>query len=271
MALSVNTNVSALVALTSLSTTTSQLNSTQKRVTTGYRVADAIDDGAAFAVAQNYRANIAGFGAVNQQLQIGKGTASVATTALNSISETLSKAKEVLVKLADENVNGDSRTQYNNDLASLAAEVSAYISNASINGVNLISAAATDIKVIGNVDGTQITITAKDVATDTAAGLAAVADAAAAQTALTGVFATATQTVNLAASSIAADYRRLSQQFDFNTALSSATEDALGAIVDADLAKESARLQSLQVRQQLGTQTLSIANQSPQALLRLFQ
>ena len=268
---SVNTNVSALVALVSMNKTTSDLQSVQKRVTTGNRVADAIDDGAAFAVSQQYRSDMGAYGAVNQQLSIARGTVSIGVQALKSVSDVMAKARETLVKLADENVNGDSRTQYNNDLAALASEIASYITSASINGVNLISAAATDLKVISNIDGTQFTVTSKDVETDTAAGLAPVADAAAAQAALTGAFATAVQTVNLASNTLAADYRRLQQQTDFNDALSKATEEALGAVVDADLAKESAALQALQVRQQLGTQTLSIANQAPQALLRLFQ
>ena len=50
-----------------------------------------------------------------------------------------------------------------------------------------------------------------------------------------------------------------------------ALESGLGALIDADLAKESARLQSLQIKQQLGTQALSIANQAPQTLLSLFR
>jgi flagellin len=45
----------------------------------------------------------------------------------------------------------------------------------------------------------------------------------------------------------------------------------IGSLVDADLAKENARLQALQVRQQLGVQTLGIANQGPQVLLSLFR
>jgi flagellin len=67
------------------------------------------------------------------------------------------------------------------------------------------------------------------------------------------------------------DARRLNNQVNFNAALLKASEEALGYIVDADLAKESARLQSFQIRQQLGTQTLGIANQNPQSLLGLFR
>ena len=50
-----------------------------------------------------------------------------------------------------------------------------------------------------------------------------------------------------------------------------AQESGLGALVDTDMAKESARLQALQIRQQLGTQALGIANQAPQSLLSLFK
>ena len=60
-------------------------------------------------------------------------------------------------------------------------------------------------------------------------------------------------------------------QITYNKNKLDAMETGLGALVDADLAKESAKLQSLQIRQQLGTQALGIANQSPQQLLSLFK
>ena len=75
---SVNTNYGALVALQSLNRTNQELDSVQKRVSTGYRVNDAVDDGAAFAVAQGIRSNVAAIGAVNQQLNIAKGTVATA-------------------------------------------------------------------------------------------------------------------------------------------------------------------------------------------------
>jgi flagellin len=53
--------------------------------------------------------------------------------------------------------------------------------------------------------------------------------------------------------------------------LADTLEAGIGNLVDADLAKESARLQGLQVQQQLGVQSLSIANQAPQIILSLFQ
>src|SRR5688572_7102662 len=98
---SVNTNFGAIVALQSLNKTNSELESVQKRVSTGYRVNDAIDDGAAFAVAQGLRSDVKGYEAVNERLAASKGLLSVTQDALAKISDTLGEARKVLVKLAD--------------------------------------------------------------------------------------------------------------------------------------------------------------------------
>jgi len=58
---------------------------------------------------------------------------------------------------------------------------------------------------------------------------------------------------------------------NFTSSLSSALTAGVGALTDADLSAESATLSSLQTKQQLATQSLSIANQQPQTLLTLFK
>ena len=68
-----------------------------------------------------------------------------------------------------------------------------------------------------------------------------------------------------------ADSNYLDSQVTFNSGKIDSLNSGLGALVDADLSKESAVLQSLQIKQQLGTQALSIANQAPQSLLSLFK
>jgi flagellin len=278
MSNSVNTNYGALVALQSLNRTNADLASVQKRVTTGYRVNDAIDDGAAFAVAQGIRSNIGSLNAVNQQLNIARGTNGVALEAATSISNTLIKMREVTTKLADANLSTDQRRQYNADLSRLVGEVGNFISNATFNGSNLLQSAAAPIQVIANVAGTQFTLTSQDLSASLLGGgtnllTVAFANAGAAGAALSanGSQATAESIVSTFLNNLGGDSRRLVNQVNFNAALLKASEEALGFIVDADLAKESSRLQSLQIRQQLGTQTLGIANQSPQTLLGLFR
>ena len=278
MSNSVNTNYGALVALQSLNRTNAELQGVQKRVTTGFRVNDAVDDGAAFAVAQGVRSNIGSLNAVNQQLNIARGTNGIALEAATSISNTLIKVREVTTKLADANLSTDQRVQYNADLSRLVGEVRNFISNATFNGSNLLQSTGNVIQVISNVTGTQFTLTSEDLSANLLGGgtsllTVAFANAGVAGSALSanGSQASAENVVSTFLNNLGGDSRRLTNQINFNAALLKASEEALGFIVDADLAKESSRLQSLQIRQQLGTQTLGIANQSPQTLLGLFR
>jgi flagellin len=272
MANSINTNYGALVALQSLNRTNEQLDAVQKRVSTGYRVNDAVDDGAAFAVAQGIRSNVAAIGAVNQQLNIAKGTVGTALEATTSISNTLIKVREATTKLSDANLSTDQRSQYNADLSRLVGEVGNFITNAKFNGTNLTNQSVSTITVIANVSGNQYTLTTNDLSANLLGNLTvAFASAGAGASFLSASMGSLESVVGTFLNALGGDSRRLNNQINFNAALQKASEEALGFVVDADLAKESSRLQSLQIRQQLGTQTLGIANQSPQSLLGLFR
>lgn len=270
---SVNTNMGAQIALQNLNSTNKMLGQVQNRISTGMRVASAQDDGASFAIAQNLRSDIKAVGAVNEQLNKAKGLLSVTLTGLTKVSDDLANARELITKLADENVTGDTRAQYEADLTSLMAQVASTVSGSTFNGTNMLETASTDVNVISDIRGSQITLTAVDLEAEVA-GLTAPADAAAAQGLLDGTDTTyddLVSMVNDALNDFAAADRRIGSQIEFNSNLSDALEVGLGATVDADLAKESARLQSLQIKQQLGTQALGIANQAPQILLGLFR
>jgi flagellin len=269
---SVNTNYGALVALQALNKTNQDLNLTQKRVTTGSRVADAVDDGAAFAVAQGIRSNIGAIGAVNQQLNIAKGTVATALEAATSISNTLIKTREAITKLADANLSTDQRSQYNSDLSRLVGEVTNFVTNAKFNGTNLLQTPSSAITTISNVSGGQYTLTTNDVSVTVLNLLTTnFASAGVAATYLSATITSVESVVSTFLNALGGDRRRIDNQINFNSALLKASEEALGFVVDADLAKESSRLTSLQIRQQLGTQTLGIANQGPQVLLGLFR
>lgn len=267
---SIHTNTSALIALQGLNRTNQALQASQKVVNTGYRINDAEDDSAGFAIAQGLRGDLRGYSAIGEQLSKAKGTLSVASDAARSISDTLGDIRAVLTKLADENVNGDQRTQYEADYGNLRNDIKRFIDMANFNGTNLLSAGS-DVNVIADLSGGSISVTGHDLETDVYDLLTDVSDASDAQTLLGDDFLDALSNIGLAMGQLGADSRTLESQINFVSLLSDATEEGLGAIVDADLAKESARLQSLQVKQQLATQTLSIANASPQALLGLFQ
>lgn len=271
---SVNTNIGAQVALQSLNRTNEALNVTQKRISTGLRVNDAKDDGAAFAVAQAVRADVAGLGAANEQLGGVKGILDTALSGLNKVSETMVKVRETLVRLADDTLNTEQRAQYQTQYDALRTQITNFIADATYNGRTLLATAAPggNITTTRNESGTTYTINAVDGA-GTLIVAAAPTTAAAAQTALGsgGNFETVQTAISDALNQFGSDSRYIDAQISYNKDKSDALEAGLGALIDADLAKESARLQSLQIRQQLGTQSLSIANQAPQTLLSLFR
>ncbi len=109
---SVNTNMGAMVALQSLETTQKQLSATQKQISTGYRVADSTDDGAAYAIVQGVRSTVGALTSANQQLGNVQGLLSTTQSSLNDVSNTMQSMRDVLVKLSDQNVSGNERTQY---------------------------------------------------------------------------------------------------------------------------------------------------------------
>jgi flagellin len=268
---SVNTNIGAMVALQSLNKTNDDMAVTQKRISTGMRVADAKDDGAAFAVAQSVRADVAALTSANEQLGASQGLIDTTNAALKKVSDTMTNVRTVLTKLAEDGLTTEQRTQYNAQYTALRSQIESFVNDASYNGKTLLATApggADDRKIVRNEKADQITIASTDRATLVVA--AAPADAATALAAA-GDFKTVEAAVNSAMNQYGNDSKTITGQIAFNKEKVDSLESGLGALVDADLAKESAKLQSLQIRQQLGTQSLSIANQSPQALLSLFR
>ncbi|WP_159350033.1 flagellin [Roseomonas harenae] len=273
---SVNTNIGAQVALQSLNRTNEALAVTQKRVSTGYRVADAKDDGAAFAVAQSVRADIAGLTSANEQMGSVQGILDTTLAGLNKVSDTMTEIRGVLVKLADGTLSGSQRTQYQSQYDSLRTQVQNFITDATYNGRTLLTTSAGagggDIATTRNEQATVYNLVAVEGATSLLVA-AAPTDAAAAASALasSGDFATKMTAVNTALNTFGSNSTYLDAQMSYNKEKLDALETGLGSLIDADLAKESAKLQALQIRQQLGTQALGIANQSPQSLLSLFR
>ena len=135
---SVNTNMGAMIALQSLNKTNDALSVAQKRVSTGFRVADSTDDGAAYAVAQTVRSTVGALTSANQQLGNVQGLLSTTQSGLNNISNTMNSMRDVLVKLSDANVQGNDRTNYQRQFQSLVANVQTFIQDASYNGKTLI-------------------------------------------------------------------------------------------------------------------------------------
>lgn len=257
MANSINVNVGAMVALQNLNASNRQLAVTQNRVSTGLNVASAKDNGAIFAIATNQRAELGALGAVRQSLQRGQSIVDVALAAGDTVVEALTEMKALAVAIE---AGGSTATTdaLQNDYDALQVEIDNALAGANFDGVNL----WTDGAVTGVL--TDTSGTTYDV------GFAAAVDPTPATATAAGVQATIEAfTANLA--TIGVQSKSLERQTTFNSKIQDAVEAGIGNLVDADLAKESARLTALQTKQQLGVQALSVANSSSQILLSLFR
>ena len=269
---SINTNVGAMVALRNLNMTNDSLAKTQDRVSTGLRVIGAKDNASTFAIAQGIRGNLKSIAAVQQGLANGRGVASVALAGATSISNMLIEIRAKVMEGMNPGNSTEQQAILNADYSELVGQVLTFIQNAEYNGRNMLNSGATNVNVISDIDGGALTVRAQDFEGTVYSQLnvQTLASVTAASAAMTQVNTVLT-TVNTALGALGADARKLDFQDTFLTTISDAVEEGLGSLVDADLARESARLQALQVKQQLGVQTLGIANSSPQVLLGLFQ
>ena len=275
MVTSVNTNPGALVALQNLNATNRDLAEVQGRINTGLKVSSARDDGAIFAIAQNLRSDLSGINAVKQSLDRAISTTDVAIAAGESVSDLLIQLKEKAVAASDSSLDTNSRTALDNDFTALRDQITTVVNNAEFNGVNVVKNGGSAVVAITNDQGTStITVAAQDFSltgtniTLTAASQIDTVTKAAAE--VTNIESSITN-ANASLAKLGTGSKQFNTQRTFANKLADVIETGIGNLVDADLAKESARLQSLQVKQQLGIQALSIANQSPSTILGLFR
>lgn len=277
MANSVNTNVGAMIALQNLQVTNNELSQVQSRINTGKKVSSAKDNGAIWAIAQGQRAEVGALNVVKDSLQRGQSAVDVSLAAGESVADLLNQLKEKALAATDTSLTASARSALNEDFKSLRDQITTVVSNASFNGVNLLdnstgtagykalanSAGSSTIKVAGenlSLGGSIVTVgaaTAADTATNATAALALV------NASITNVGASLAR--------LGTGSNSLATHQTFVGKLQDSIDAGIGNLVDADLAKESARLQALQTKQQLGVQALSIANSSTSMLLGLFR
>jgi flagellin len=275
MSFSVNTNAGAMVALQYLNATQAQLTTTQNAINSGLKVASAKDDGSTYAIAQNQRGAVAGYAAVTDSLNRGTSAIDVGLSAGESISDLLIQLKTKALSAADTSLDTASRQALNQDFVALRDQISTIVKNAVFNGVNLVDGSTTQITALASSDGTRrITTAAQNMSLSgtivTLTSTASISTQSKASTLVATLQASLTN-VDSALAKLSAGAKKFSIQSTFTGKLSDTLTTGIGNLVDANMAQESATLQSLQVKQQLGVQALSIANQAPQTILSLFK
>jgi flagellin len=275
MTFSVNTNPGALVALQYLSQTQGQLDQTQNAVNTGLKVASARDDGAIFAIAQNQRAAVAGYGSVIDSLNNGSSAIDVALSAGQSISDLLIQLKTDATKASDASLDTASRQAINAQFTALRDQIATIVKNAVFNGFNLVDGSTKQITALASSDGQRrITQAAQNMTLSgtiiTMTSTASISTQTKASAMITTIQTSLTN-VDSALAVLSSGAAKFSIEASFSQKLTDTLTTGIGQLVDANMAQESAMLQSLQVKQQLGVQALAIANQAPQTILSLFK
>lgn len=288
---SILTNNSAMNALTTLRNVNSNLNDTQTRISTGMKVNSAKDNASYFSISETMKSESGMNKAIGEGLTLSKN--SVATARLGA--ETLvDLAQQFVDRVAFAQTEGVNQADVQKELTSLSAQMSNAVQQSSFNGENLVSTAGnaggSARSVVSGIsrngaalETTKINFTTTDleaVVGDTSANAAdntsfanidiSAADATQLEAALTAANTFLTS-VTSAATDLGIAEKQIETQQDFLSNLTDRLNSGVGSMVDADMEEEAARLQSLQVQQQLSTQSLSIANQAPQNILSLFR
>ncbi|PWE32371.1 flagellin [Maritimibacter sp. 55A14] len=272
---SILTNTSAMVALQTLRTINGNLEDTQSQISTGKKVGSAADNASVFAISKVMESDVSGFNAISESLSLGESTVGVALAGAEQITDILTQIKEKVVSATGENVDNAKITA---DVTELKSQITSVIGAAQFNGANLLNTAGGSITVLSSLDrdaagavtASNITVASVDFETGLDLTTVDVSTPAAADTSLAAI-ETLIQTSIDGASALGSSLNRIEKQGEFVNRLTDSIKAGIGALVDADLEAASARLQALQVQQQLGTQALSIANQQPQNVLSLFR
>jgi flagellin len=305
---SINTNRAAMTALQSLNMTNSKLEATQQRISTGLRVSTATDNAAYWSIATTMRSDNSSLSTVKDALGLGAATVDVSYTALNASIATVTEIKDKLVAARQPGVD---RTKIQTEISERQNQLRSIANSATFSGENWLSvdsslpsynatksivssfsrgATGVTIQTIefdgdasklidandqsGILDtedtttngGVLYSILDLDISTLTTS----VADTEDLEQIIKWVDQGLSSMISSAAN-LGALKSRIDSQNDFVRVLMEAVERGVGTLVDADMTEESTKLQALQVQQQLGVQSLSIANQSSQNILSLFK
>lgn len=272
---SINTNRGAMVALQSLSDTNRNLFKSQNAVSTGLKVANVKDNAAIWAIADKMRSDVTAYDRVTESNERASAQVDTAIAAGESIMELLNEMKGKALAGTQPGISAQTSAQLNVDFVALRTQITSIIANSTFDGANLVGPTPANAVSLGNAAGAQnITINGADLslggAVVTVAAASAVNTNAASTTAL-GLVNASIDNLGTQLATWGAGSKRLDMHKRFVGKLQDALNSGIGGMVDADLSKESSRLQALQVKQQLGIQALSIANGSAQAALSLFR
>ena len=260
--------------LLTLQRTATTIDQTQTRLSTGLKVNSAIDDAAAFFTARALDNRASDLDSLKSNIDLAISTIQAALDGIDAITDLVQQAKGLASNAkatGDTNERSTLAVQFNE----LLSQIDSIANDSTFNGINLLQASPDNLDVVFNEDNTSnLTITGLDNTTaSTGINLAGATnnftDNTAIDTSLTAISA-ALVTLRGNASTLGSNATILKTRLDFTQNLVNTLEGGSGKLTLADLNEESANLLSLQTRQQLGLNSLSLAAQSERAILSLF-
>ena len=269
--LSLITNHNANILAKELARITKETNSTQLRITTGLKVNGPQDDASSFSIATRLRGDRNGLNAVKLALSNGETIVDTAVVGANAINDLLTEIKSKVVQGNQASLDAATRTSLSDDITSLLNQITTTVGSAEFENVNLIKTDASTLNVLSNAQGSVIQVSAQ-ILDITALGVNSISvlTSASAATALTNINTAITLATDRAAA-LTSSARGIEIQSDFTSSLINVFDEGIGKIVNSDLAEESAKLQALQIQQELAVQGLSIANSVPKLILKMFE
>ena len=281
MAFSIQTNISSLIALTNFGKASTELDNISEVISTGLNISSSKDDSSNFSIAQGIRGEVKSIDAVIRGINNAKGIAKVAISGATAVSNLFQDIRQRVTEGSNPANTAAQQLLMQNDYTSLLQQMRQFMENSEFNGVNIlietnvpfntIVGAVNDVEVLKDLQGTSLTLEGQRLDLSYALLLQEDITTATNASQTLAVLLQEERRVNNAIASLGSNFRALEQQTRYLEILKDATETGLGNIVDADMARASARLTSSQVRKQLAAQTLNIANQSPEFFLGLFE
>ena len=267
MSFSVNYNYSAAVAIQALNATQDSLDKAISRSASGLRVQTAADDGIAYASSENIKNTVARGKIVLDTINSAGASADLGIATVNGLLDLANKMIVIAGKAADVTILPADSTNLNTQFKALLNTYQTLQNQTSLTTTGGTTNYALDFySITGAATGQNLAVpgVAQNITTTWAADTAANA-----RTAAAGLI---TLVTNLTTQGMALGQARsvLDTIKTTVTASMAAQNKAIGSLVDADMGEESAKIQSLQIKQQLNVQSISIANSDMRVLLTLF-
>jgi len=289
MAISIRTNASSLDAQRNLTANQSELDSSMRKLASGYRITRAADDAAGLAVSEKMRAAVGGTNQAIRNANDGISLIQTAEGGLSEISNIVQRVRELAVQGANGTLVTSDHKAISQELGQLKSEVNSIAGRTKFNGIALLDGSTTSVQLqVGSDNGQTLDVSFDEFSGDNGTEIGSFGDtigsyfaAASTGTALAASFQalasnmilssdSAIESLNNKRAELGAAQNRLGYTIAVQQVSSDNLASANSRIKDVDVASESAKMTKANILAQAGVSVLAQANQMPQLALKLI-